>query len=106
MKKKLGNLILDFLVKKKVKYVFILNGGAIAFLIDSFKHRKDISYVCVNHGSSFSPEILNAEVVIKEDNYIYKYTVLTGYILALLFNLVLFYLSFIKKYNLKLNSNY
>ena len=30
MKKKLGKLILDFLVKKKVKYVFILNGGAIA----------------------------------------------------------------------------
>ena len=51
------------------------------------------------NGSSFSPEILNAEVIIKEDNYIYKYTVLTGYILALLFNLVLFYLSFIKKYN-------
>ena len=52
MKKKLGNLILDFLVKKKVKHVFILNGGAIAFLIDSFKHRKDISYVCVNHEQS------------------------------------------------------
>ena len=49
MKNKLGKLILDFLVKKKVKYVFILNGGAIAFLIDYFKDRKDIQYVCVNH---------------------------------------------------------
>ena len=52
MKKKIYNLsdyILDFLVSKKVKKVFVLTGGAIAFTIDSFSKRKDISYICVQH---------------------------------------------------------
>ena len=34
---------------KGVKHVFILQGGAIAFLIDAFSRRKDISYICVQH---------------------------------------------------------
>ena len=31
-----SDYILDFLIKKGVKHVFILQGGAIAFLIDAF----------------------------------------------------------------------
>ena len=41
--------LLDFLVATGVKKVFLLTGGAIAFAIDSFSKRKDISYVCVQH---------------------------------------------------------
>ena len=39
-----SDYILDFLIEKGVKHVFILQGGAIAFLIDAFSRRKDISY--------------------------------------------------------------
>ena len=37
------------IVEKKVKKVFVLTGGAIAFAVDSFSNRKDISYICVQH---------------------------------------------------------
>ena len=45
----ISDFILDFLVSKGVKKVFLLTGGAIAFLVDSFHKRKDISYICVQH---------------------------------------------------------
>lgn len=48
-KKNISDFILDFLVSKGVKKVFLLTGGAIAFLVDSFHKRKDISYICVQH---------------------------------------------------------
>lgn len=48
-KKNISDLILDFLVRKKVKKVFLITGGSIAFAIDSFSKRKDISYICVQH---------------------------------------------------------
>lgn len=44
-----SDAILDFLVKKNVKTVFLLTGGAIAFTVDAFSKRKDISYICVQH---------------------------------------------------------
>jgi len=47
--KNISDLILDFLVKKKVKKIFLITGGSIAFTIDSFSKRKDISYICVQH---------------------------------------------------------
>ena len=47
-----SDYILDFLIKKGVKHVFILQGGAIAFLIDAFSRRKDISYIAVAHEQS------------------------------------------------------
>ncbi len=47
--KNTSDAILDFLVSKGVKNVFLLTGGAIAFTIDSFSKRKDISYICVQH---------------------------------------------------------
>lgn len=45
----LGDRILDFLIQKKVKHVFVLTGGAISFVLDCFSKRKDIDYVCVAH---------------------------------------------------------
>jgi len=48
-KKNISDFILDFLVSKGVKKVFLLTGGAIAFLVDSFHKRKDITYICVQH---------------------------------------------------------
>ena len=46
MKKKIGSILLDYLIHKNVKHVFVLNGGAIAFLIDAFNDRDDINYIC------------------------------------------------------------
>ena len=43
--KSVSEVLLDFLVEKKVKKVFVLTGGAIAFAVDSFSNRKDISYI-------------------------------------------------------------
>ena len=47
--KNVSDIVLDFLVEKKVHKVFVLTGGAIAFAVDAFSKRKDISYICVQH---------------------------------------------------------
>ncbi len=47
--KSVSDILLDFLVEKKVDKVFVLTGGAIAFAVDSFTNRDDISYICVQH---------------------------------------------------------
>lgn len=44
-----ADYILDFLVSQGVKHVFLITGGAIAFVVDAFSRRKDITYVCVAH---------------------------------------------------------
>ena len=44
-----ADYILDFLVKKKVKHVFLITGGAISFVVDAFSRNKKISYTCVAH---------------------------------------------------------
>jgi acetolactate synthase-1/2/3 large subunit len=44
-----SDYILEYLLKKKIKHVFILQGGAIAFMIDAFSRRKDIKYIDVAH---------------------------------------------------------
>lgn len=49
MKRKVSDYILDYLVSQGVKHVFLLTGGAIAFIVDAFHGRKDIEYVCVQH---------------------------------------------------------
>lgn len=46
---KVNDYVLDYLVSQGVKHVFVLTGGAIAFVIDAFHGRKDIKYVCVQH---------------------------------------------------------
>ncbi len=45
----LSDQLLDFLVAKKVKTVFLLTGGAIAFAIDAFSRNKKINFICVQH---------------------------------------------------------
>lgn len=44
-----SDYILDYLVSIKVKHVFLITGGAVAFIVDAFHNRKDIEYVCVAH---------------------------------------------------------
>ena len=46
MKIKTGDVVLNYLIKNKVKHVFLITGGAIGFLIDSFSKRKDIICMC------------------------------------------------------------
>mgnify|MGYP006094651597 CR=1 FL=1 len=45
----LSDYVLEFLKKKKIKNVFVLTGGAISFMIDSFSRVKNINYTCVAH---------------------------------------------------------
>jgi len=52
MKIKTGDVVLNFLIENKVKHVFLITGGAIGFLIDSFSKRKDITYICALHEQS------------------------------------------------------
>ena len=49
---KLSDYTLKFLQKKKVKDVFLINGGAISFMIDAFSRNKRISYISVAHEQS------------------------------------------------------
>jgi acetolactate synthase I/II/III large subunit len=47
-----SDYILDFLVKKKVKKVFLITGGAISFVVDSFSRNKKINYIDCGHEQS------------------------------------------------------
>jgi len=47
-----SDYILSFLQKKGVKDVFLMNGGAIAFVVDAFSRNKKIKYTCVAHEQS------------------------------------------------------
>ncbi len=48
-KKLISDFILEYLLKKKIKHVFILQGGSIAFLIDAFSRIKNIKHIEVAH---------------------------------------------------------
>ncbi len=48
----LSDYTLKFLEKKKVKKVFLITGGAIAFMIDAFSRNKKIKYISVAHEQS------------------------------------------------------
>lgn len=45
----LSDYVLKFLKQKKVKNVFLITGGAISFMVDSFSRVKNIKYTCVAH---------------------------------------------------------
>ena len=45
----LSDYVLKFLKQKKIKNVFLITGGAISFMIDSFSRIKGIKYTCVAH---------------------------------------------------------
>ena len=49
-----SDYIIDFLVEKGVKQVFLITGGAISFLIDKLHDRTDIDYICVAHEQAAS----------------------------------------------------
>lgn len=44
-----ADYILEFLSSQGIKHVFLMTGGAIAFVVDAFSRRKDISYICTAH---------------------------------------------------------
>ena len=44
-----SDLIIDYLASLHVKHVFLITGAAIAFTVDSFRKRKDIIYICMQH---------------------------------------------------------
>jgi len=46
---KVSDYIAEFLAKKNVKHVFVVNGGCIIHTIDSISKRKDIDYIPVCH---------------------------------------------------------
>ena len=46
---KLSDYIVDFLVKKGVKYTFGITGGAIVHVIDSIFKNPDIEHICTHH---------------------------------------------------------
>ena len=48
----LADYTLKFLEKKKVKKVFLITGGAIAFMIDAFSRNKKIKYISAAHEQS------------------------------------------------------
>ena len=45
----LSDYVLNFLVKKKVKEVFLITGGAISFMVDAFSRNNKIKYISVAH---------------------------------------------------------
>ncbi len=45
----LSDYVLKFLIKKKIKNVFLITGGAISFLVDAFSKTNKIKYTCVAH---------------------------------------------------------
>ncbi len=45
----LSDYVLKFLLKKKVKKVFLITGGAISFMVDAFSRNKKINYISVGH---------------------------------------------------------
>ena len=48
----LSDYVLKFLVKKKIKKVFLITGGAISFMVDAFSRNKNIKYISVGHEQS------------------------------------------------------
>ncbi len=48
----LSDYVLEFLVKKKIKQVFLITGGAISFMVDAFSRNKKIKYISVGHEQS------------------------------------------------------
>ena len=45
----LSDYVLDFLIKKRVKKVFLITGGAISFLVDAFSRNNKIKYIIRNN---------------------------------------------------------
>lgn len=49
MKKKVSDLVIEFLESKNIKHVFTVSGGGSMHLVDSLGKSKNIEYVCTHH---------------------------------------------------------
>ena len=47
-----ADYILKFFISKNVNNVFLMTGGAISFIVDSFSRNRTIKYTCVAHEQS------------------------------------------------------
>lgn len=52
MEVKLSDIVADFIVELGVKHVFVLQGGAVAHLIDSIAKKQELSYIAMQHEQS------------------------------------------------------
>ena len=46
---KLSDYVIKYLASRKVRHVFLITGGAVAHLVDSFRKVKGITYICNQH---------------------------------------------------------
>src|SRR3989344_7707370 len=46
---KLSDYLIQYLADKNVKHVFLITGGAVAHIVDSFRNVKSIRYICHQH---------------------------------------------------------
>lgn len=46
---KLSDYVINFLASIGVRHVFLITGGAVIHLVDSFRNNKNIDYICVQH---------------------------------------------------------
>lgn len=44
-----SDFIINYLASLGIKHVFLITGAAIAFTVDAFRKRRDITYICMNH---------------------------------------------------------
>lgn len=52
MKITVSEYIVNFIESQSVKEVFLITGGAIAFIVDAFSNKKNIKYICMQHEQS------------------------------------------------------
>ena len=46
---KLSDYLIQYLADKNVKHVFLITGGAVAHIVDSFRNADGIQYICHQH---------------------------------------------------------
>lgn len=44
-----SDFIINYLASLGIRHVFLITGAAIAFTVDAFRKRRDITYICMNH---------------------------------------------------------
>lgn len=52
MKMTVSEYIVSFLESQRVEEVFLITGGAVAFIVDAFSSKKNIKYICMQHEQS------------------------------------------------------
>ena len=72
---KLSDYVIEFLVKKEIKDIFLVSGGGIMHLLDSVGNNKDITYFCNYHEQACA---IAAEGYARMNNHIGVCIVTTG----------------------------